>query len=137
MATSSNWKGPIIAIAVVATLALGVLAASLVKLAGNFESTPAPTTVTVTTAAPAAVAPTTTATPTVPRATTPAVKPPTVVAPGAVTKTPGRIGGGTPPARTSPGNGATGTKKPSRANRAEKEAKVRAENEERRHKLGK
>ncbi len=38
LATSSNWKGPIIAVAVVVVLSLGVLAASLVSLAGKSGS---------------------------------------------------------------------------------------------------
>jgi len=38
LATSSNWKAPIIAIATVAVLSLGVLAVSLAALAGNFGS---------------------------------------------------------------------------------------------------
>jgi hypothetical protein len=39
LAASSNWKAPIIALAVVGILSLGVLAAALVKLAGGFSST--------------------------------------------------------------------------------------------------
>jgi hypothetical protein len=39
LAVSSNWRAPIIAVAVVAVLSLGVLAASLVKLAGGSSST--------------------------------------------------------------------------------------------------
>lgn len=39
LAPSSNWRAPIIALAVVATLSLGVLAAALVKLAGGSSST--------------------------------------------------------------------------------------------------
>lgn len=38
LATSSNWKGPIIAVATVVVLSLGVLAASLVSLSGNSGS---------------------------------------------------------------------------------------------------
>jgi hypothetical protein len=57
LAMSSNWKGPIIAVAIVAALSLGVLAVSLVNLAGNSGRTV--TSVTVTKAAP--VAPTATA----------------------------------------------------------------------------
>src|SRR5438128_7516419 len=45
LATPSNWRPPIIALGVVAGLALAVLAASLVKLAGNSGS-PAATSVT-------------------------------------------------------------------------------------------
>ena len=39
LAASSNWKAPIIALAVVGILSLGVLAAALVRLAGGFSST--------------------------------------------------------------------------------------------------
>ena len=56
LATSSNWRAPIVTVAVVATLSLGVLAAALVKLAGNFGSTTTPTPTTVT-APPAVSAP--------------------------------------------------------------------------------
>ena len=73
LAMSSNWKGPIIAVAIVAALALAVLAVSLVKLAGNSGGTA--TSVTVTRAAPvtpAATAPAPSATPTpAPTTTTP------------------------------------------------------------------
>jgi len=56
MATSSNWKRPVIAIAVVVTLSLGVLAASLVALAGNSNS-PSVINVTTVTSAEAAITP--------------------------------------------------------------------------------
>lgn len=60
LATTSNWKAPIIAVAVVATLSLGVLAASLVKLAGNSNSNTTTAIVSVTgPGATATVAPTT------------------------------------------------------------------------------
>jgi hypothetical protein len=54
LAAPTNWKAPIVAIAVIATLALGVLAAALVKLSGGSPApTPvAPVTRTITTAAP-------------------------------------------------------------------------------------
>jgi hypothetical protein len=48
LAASPRWTAPIIAVAVVATIALGVLAASLVKLAGDSNSPPVPATTTVT-----------------------------------------------------------------------------------------
>ena len=38
LATSSNWKGPVIAVAVVVVASLGVLAASLVSLSGSSGS---------------------------------------------------------------------------------------------------
>ncbi len=88
LATSSNWKAPIIAVAVVATLSLGVLAASLVKLAGNFGSTATSAAVTVTVTAGAVTPTTTTAAPgtrtpstTVPGTTTPAGNPGTASGP--------------------------------------------------------
>jgi hypothetical protein len=101
LATTSNWKTPIIAVAVVVTLSLGVLAASLVALAG--DSGPTTTAVVkITTTAPAATAPTTTTAapaPTTPTATTPAASTPTATtttpAPGATGKTePGAAGTG-------------------------------------------
>jgi len=52
LAASPNWQAPAIALAVVIVLALGVLAASLVKLAGGSSTSPAlTTTVTVRAAA--------------------------------------------------------------------------------------
>jgi hypothetical protein len=116
MATSSNWKAPIIVVAVVATLSLGVLAASLVKLGGNFGSTPAPTTVTVT-AAPAVVTPT--ATTAAPPASTPTTAAPT--------------GSTTSPVPASPGTATSGPKPGTPAEKAH----LRTENEERRRRLGK
>ncbi len=41
LAAPTNWKAPIVAIAVIATLALGVLAAALVKLSGGSNTTKA------------------------------------------------------------------------------------------------
>lgn len=99
LATSSNWKTPIIAVAVVVTLSLGVLAASLVALAG--DSGPTTTAVVkITTTAPAATTPTTTTAapaPTTPSTTTPATPTAstTTPAPGATGKTqPGAAGTG-------------------------------------------
>ncbi len=105
LATSSNWRAPIVTIAVVATLSLGVLAAALVKLAGNFgtTTTPAPTTVT---APPAVVPPTTGATPSTsaPSATAPSAGTPTVQQPSAVNPTAaGRSGAASAPVPASPG----------------------------------
>jgi hypothetical protein len=48
LAASPNWGAPAVALAVVVVLALGVLAASLVKLAGDSGATPAAITRTVT-----------------------------------------------------------------------------------------
>jgi len=47
LVASTNWKAPIIALAVVATVSLGVLAAALVKLAGGSSSTTIVTRITV------------------------------------------------------------------------------------------
>ena len=66
LAMSSNWKGPIIAVAIVAALSLAVLAVSLVSLAGNSGSKTNATVSVVTSAG------TATATSTTPAATTPA-----------------------------------------------------------------
>jgi hypothetical protein len=54
LAAPTNWKAPIVAIAVIVTLALGVLAAALVKLSGGSGTAqaPLPVTRTITTAAP-------------------------------------------------------------------------------------
>ena len=64
LAASPAWKAPVLTLAVLAALSLGVLAAALVSLAGgSHRSTMAPATTTITTAPTATVAPTTTATP--------------------------------------------------------------------------
>ena len=80
LAAAPGWRGPVAAIAVIAALALGILAAALVKLAGDSGPAPAPATTTVTSAAatPPATVPTLATTPTV------AVTP-TTGAPGATT----------------------------------------------------
>jgi hypothetical protein len=54
LAAPTNWRAPIVAIAAVVVLALGVLAAALVKLSGGSPSTttPPPITRTITTATP-------------------------------------------------------------------------------------
>jgi peptidylprolyl isomerase len=87
LAATSHWKAPIVAAAIVATLSLGVLAAALVKLAGNSSSTP---TTTVTVPAAATPAPTTVTPPaSTPRATTPAATTPTLgAASGPLSKEP-------------------------------------------------
>ena len=82
LAASPNWKGPIAALAIVAALSLGVIAAALVKLAGETGPAPTPITRTITAAAaptataPAATVPTTAVTP-------PATSTPTTSLPGA------------------------------------------------------
>jgi hypothetical protein len=84
LAATPNWRAPIAAIAVVAALALGVLAAALVKLVGGSDSTATAVTTTITTAPTTATLTTpSTATPGVPGTTTPAT--PGAVAPGATT----------------------------------------------------
>jgi hypothetical protein len=104
LAATPNWKTPIATIAVVAALALGVLAAALVKLAGGSSSSSAPSTTTVTT--PAAGAPAT------PTTTLPGAGAPTAsttapsTTPGSSTAT---SGAGAPVTPTSTdGVGATG-----------------------------
>jgi hypothetical protein len=84
LAASSSWKAPLIALAVAATLSLGVLAAALVKLAVDSSST---TNVTRTIAAgPASVTSPGTAAPTpAPSPTTPGAATPGAPAPGATT----------------------------------------------------
>ena len=82
LAASSNWKAPIIAVAVVAALALAVLAASLVKLAGGPSSTTDITRTIV--GGPASVTSPGTATPTpAPSARPPSARPPAASAPAA------------------------------------------------------
>jgi hypothetical protein len=96
LAASPNWRVPVIALASAGVLALGVLAASLVKLA---EEPPAPiaTTQTVT-------EPPTTTTPGIPGSTTPGTTTPGTTTPGG-TSTFGRTtpGGAVIPPRTTPG----------------------------------
>jgi hypothetical protein len=79
LAASSNWKAPIIAVAVVAALALAVLAASLVKLAGGSSSTTDVTRTIV--GGPASVTSPGTATPT----PAPSARPPAASTPAAST----------------------------------------------------
>jgi hypothetical protein len=97
LAAPTNWKAPIVAIAVIATLALGVLAAALVKLSGGPGTTRtlAPSTTTV------VIATTPTVGGALPTTTTGAVTPgtPTTIAPGgttAPTSTGGAVTPGTP-----------------------------------------
>jgi hypothetical protein len=85
LAASSNWKAPIIALAAVATLSLGVLAAALVKLAGGSSSTTNITRTIVRAPASVTSPDTATTTPapsaTTPGATTPSASTPVAVAP--------------------------------------------------------
>jgi hypothetical protein len=86
LAATPNWRAPAVTVAVIAVLALGVLAAALVKLAGGSgSSTSPPVTTTVTTPA---AAPTTATTPATPGATSTAPGA-TPAGPAAATTTPG------------------------------------------------
>jgi hypothetical protein len=98
LAAAPNWKAPTAALAVVIALSLGVLAAALVKLAGDSSSSGAAATTIVTTA---------------PAGSTPASPPPAAAVPGANSSTPTTPGAtgpdaGTPrtnaPAASSPGS---------------------------------
>jgi hypothetical protein len=93
LAATPNWRAPAATVAVIAVLALGVLAAALVKLAGGSgSSTTPPVTTTVTTPAAAT-------TPTAPGATS--------TAPGATSTAPGTAATGPAAATTTPGSTAT------------------------------
>ena len=128
LAAPTNWKAPIVAIAVIAALALGVLAAALVKLSGGpgAPKTLAPITRTVTTAnpllpgtVPGAIPTTTTgangasslggvAAPTTTGALTPGT--PTTISPSASTTSGNQIATATTPTATAPtatGNGSS------------------------------
>lgn len=116
LAATPNWKTPIVTIAVVAVLALGVLAAALVKLAGDSGSSTTTTTTTV--AAPAAstaAVPTTTAAavPGVSTPTTPAASVPGTTTPSGGVIVPTTTAGGVAPSgaatTTTPGDTSTGT----------------------------
>jgi hypothetical protein len=101
LAATPNWKAPIAVISVVAVLALGVLAAALVKLAGDSSSAPAPVTTTI--AGPAATTPAVT-TPAAPAVTAPTAS---VTTPSTTTSAPATTpGGATPGKGTSTGPGA-------------------------------
>jgi hypothetical protein len=104
LAATPNWKAPIATFAVIAALALGVLAAALVHLAGGSGSATASTTTVTTVSSTSAFATATSATTpganatpgaTVPGASTPSVTSPT---------TPGT----TTPSATTPGASTTG-----------------------------
>jgi hypothetical protein len=57
LAAAPNWRAPLVTLAVIGALALAILAAALVKLAGDSGPAPPARTMTVTTAQPAAAAP--------------------------------------------------------------------------------
>jgi len=84
LAASPNWKTPLITVAVICALALGVLAAALVSLACDSGPAPAPKTTTVTSSQPVAG----TTAPAAPGTTTPAAPGTTTVTqPGATVTT--------------------------------------------------
>jgi hypothetical protein len=101
LAASPNWKAPVAALAVVIALALGVLAAALVKLAGSSGGKAQATTTIATpagataagAAAPAATTPTTTA-------ATPLATAPGTPGAGASTAGVGGVAGAVPGARS-------------------------------------
>ena len=105
LAASPNWKAPIAAVLVVLALSLGVLAAALVKLAGNTGPGRAASTTTVTTAA-ATVAPTQTAAS--PPSATPGSSTPSTSTPAGTTPAKTRPNGADGKART-PATGAAGS----------------------------
>lgn len=127
LAAPTNWKAPIVAIAVVAALALGVLAAALVKLSGGSGAPRAlaPITRTITTATPfvpgaipGAIPTTTTSTngatglggvaaPTTTGAITPGT--PTTIRPSTTTTTGGPTATATTPTATGPSSTGTGS----------------------------
>jgi hypothetical protein len=113
LAAAPNWKGPTATLAVLAALCLGVIAAALVKLAGETGPAPAAITRTITTA-PAAGA--------LPPASTVPTAPTTAggVAPGLTTTTPVPGAASAPTsstARTTPGTTAPATTNTSRTTR--------------------
>jgi hypothetical protein len=108
LAAAPSWKAPLIALAIVAALALGVLAAALVKLAGDSGPAPAPVTRTVTTAAATPGVATTATTTVSPAAGTPGATAPTTLPTTAVTApTAPSPGVQTTPRTPSPAGGST------------------------------
>jgi hypothetical protein len=110
LAASPNWKMPIAVVLVLLALSLGVLAAALVKLAGDSGPARPASTTTVTSAAATTPTVATTAPPatSVPSTGAPtATAPPIATTPGATTSVPGvgRSGKGTTVPRTSTGKG--------------------------------
>jgi len=109
LAASPNWKAPLVAAVVVVVLSLGVLAAALVKLAGDTGPAPPVSTKTITTAA-ATVAPAATSTtPTLPTQSTPgaATTPGTSTGTGAA----GVVGAPGASTTTTPATAGTGSKR--------------------------
>jgi hypothetical protein len=91
LAASPNWRAPLVGALVVAVLSLGVLAAALVKLAGDSGSGAAPRTTTLTSAPAASAPPATTPTSAVTTstgATTPSTAPAPATAPPSAATSP-------------------------------------------------
>ncbi len=86
LAAAPNWRAPLVALLIVGALALGVLAAALVKLAGDSGPAPAPVTRTVTSPAAAASTPATTVPAVVPTPTTGATGPATSTGKGPLSR---------------------------------------------------
>jgi hypothetical protein len=112
LAASPSWKAPVFVLAVLAALALGVLAAALVTLAGGSDrSTTVPVTTTITTAPTQTTAPTTTTVPgtsVLPRTTTSG----TVTTPGTTIPHAGLTGPSTTPRLKTPSTRAPGRTTP-------------------------
>ena len=104
LAAAPNWRAPLVTAAVLVALALGVLAAALVKLAGDSGPAPPARTTTVTTAA-AVTTPTPGATST-PLTTTAAPTTPTTPRISPTTSTAGAPAGSAPTTTTTRAGGA-------------------------------
>jgi hypothetical protein len=111
LAAPSNWKAPLLALALVITLALGALAAALVKLIGEPGTRTAAPPITTTITSPQSAAPGVPGAG-VPTTTTPATPTPTSTAGGLgavpAPKTPGPVNPGTPTTLQPAGPAATG-----------------------------
>jgi FKBP-type peptidyl-prolyl cis-trans isomerase len=101
LAMSSNWKAPVIAVATIAALSLGVLAAALVVLIGNFGGSTSTVTTTASSVTVGAGATTPTAAATTPTAATGAATTPAATTPAAAT-TAGYPGTASGPLSTKP-----------------------------------
>jgi hypothetical protein len=96
LATTSNWKAPVIAVGILALASLTVLAISLVALAGNGPTATTVAVTALTTPPPAATTPTTTPPP--PATSTPTTATPGATGPGATGSTGTTSGASTPAA---------------------------------------
>ncbi len=125
LAAPTNWKAPILVLALIVTLALGALAASLIKLTGSSStsSAVAPVTRTITTVTPTVAAPGQTGASTSPPAGGGGVSVPTspgAVNPGTPTTLTPTSSQGTAPGASTTGSGATGTTSPTGTKRSPK-----------------